>query len=395
MTISVVGGSYYESCIAPELNQFYGSGGRAAAALSGEDDIEFHTYVSDEAASDVKHLADRFRIRVRRRKAHHCVRFEYDHGLSPPNIYPAVAEIAPNRSIIADGDVVLVFGMLEGTARVRGDSVVYDPQSELAPAGFHETGSKARRLAIVANSAEVAKLTGISDLHSGARALMKSEHAQAVFVKLGAAGVLVGEAGRWRRTPAYFSERIVPIGSGDVFSAAITLYWGKRDMSAVAAAGLASRCVADYVERRALPMLNLGGLRSRSSLPVKEVAGTAYLAGPFFSVQQRRLVEEVLGILESTKLKVISPLRDIGRGPSDYVARADLAALRKCDRVFAILEGNDPGTLFEVGYARARRIPVFAYAETLSEESLTMFTGSGCHVFADIPTTIYRTIWKR
>ncbi|MPZ35457.1 MAG: hypothetical protein GEV13_31575 [Rhodospirillales bacterium] len=166
-------------------------------------------------------------------------------------------------------------------------------------------------------------------------------------------------------------------------------------MSAAAAADLASRCVADYVERRDLPIADGPTLRAKKFVPVNEARGRVYLAGPFFNLQQRRLIEEVLAILESAKLKVISPLHDIGHGSAKVVARADLAALRSCDRVFAILEGCDPGTLFEVGYARAKGIPVFAYTETVTNENLTMFIGSGCHVFSDLVTTIYRTKWKR
>lgn len=395
MTITVVGGAYREVCIAPELDQFYGSGGRAAAALSTHDDIEFHTYASGDAKRHLRNLASRYPITIRQHTARHMVSFEYDHALSPPRVQPPASTITNHRPIYAKGDVVLLFGMLEGRGQVHGKSVVYDPQSELNPARFRGGGNKATRLAIVVNQAELKELTGVEEPRRGALALMRMERAQALFVKQGADGVLAGEGNRWKRVPAYFSERVIPIGSGDIFSAAVALFWGKLGMSAAAAADLASRCVADYVERRDLPIADRPTLRAKKFVPVNEARGRVYLAGPFFNLQQRRLIEEVLAILESAKLKVISPLHDIGRGSAKVVARADLDALRSCDRVFAILEGCDPGTLFEVGYARAKGIPVFAYTETVTDENLTMFIGSGCHVFSDLVTAIYRTKWKR
>jgi nucleoside 2-deoxyribosyltransferase len=51
--------------------------------------------------------------------------------------------------------------------------------------------------------------------------------------------------------------------------------------------------------------------------------------------------------------------------------------------------------MFEVGYARAKGIPVFAYAETLSPEALKMVVGSDCIVISDFVSCVYRTIWKR
>jgi nucleoside 2-deoxyribosyltransferase len=68
--------------------------------------------------------------------------------------------------------------------------------------------------------------------------------------------------------------------------------------------------------------------------------------------------------------------------------------LERCDRLFAILDGLDAGTIFEIGYARKLGIPVYAYAETVSSEDCKMFTGSGCKLFDDYVTAIYATAWK-
>jgi nucleoside 2-deoxyribosyltransferase len=118
------------------------------------------------------------------------------------------------------------------------------------------------------------------------------------------------------------------------------------------------------------------------------------LAGPFFCLAERWLVEEARSHLLGMKLSVFSPLHDVGPGPADVVAPADLAALDQCDRVFALLDGADPGTVFEVGYARAKGIPVVALTQTLSEEQLKMIVGSGCIHVDDFATAVYLTAWQ-
>ncbi len=67
--------------------------------------------------------------------------------------------------------------------------------------------------------------------------------------------------------------------------------------------------------------------------------------------------------------------------------------LETCDRVFAILDGLDAGTVFEVGYARKLGLPVIAYSETVSAEDCKMIAGSGCQIVNDFATAIYQTAW--
>jgi hypothetical protein len=393
--VAVVGGAYFENLLVPELNLFYGSGGRAAAALAGELDVTLHTYSAPDSSNALAALSRQCGFSVSSHPSSDAIRFFYAHGLSAPAVSPSPLAIRQNAPIQVTASSILVFGMMEGAAAVDGDSVVYDPQSEVAPTGFRAFGSVAKRLAIVANKEEVAKLTGVSDVVAGAQALMKQEAAEAVVVKCGAGGVLVGEAAGWSEVPAYYSDFVFPLGSGDVFSAAMTLFWAVRGMAAAKAADLASRCVAAYVNNRKLPLATEVEIAARTFDAVKVDAGTVYLAGPFFTLQERRLVEEALHALGSDRLKVFSPIHEVGHGPSTHVATEDLKGLRASDRVFAILDGCDPGTVFEVGYARALGKPVFAYCDPLPDRHLTMIEGSGCMVLSDLPTAVYRTIWNR
>ncbi|HEV7255416.1 MAG TPA: nucleoside 2-deoxyribosyltransferase [Mesorhizobium sp.] len=80
-------------------------------------------------------------------------------------------------------------------------------------------------------------------------------------------------------------------------------------------------------------------------------------------------------------------------GPVASLATADLAGLESCDAVLAVMDGRDPGTLFEVGYARSNGIPVIMLAENVREGDLTMFSGTGCEVVPDVSTAAYKAVW--
>ncbi|MNG23475.1 Nucleoside 2-deoxyribosyltransferase [compost metagenome] len=71
----------------------------------------------------------------------------------------------------------------------------------------------------------------------------------------------------------------------------------------------------------------------------------------------------------------------------------DLVAIRACDLVFAIGDGLDSGTIYEIGYARALNKPVVVYAENESEENMKMMEGSGCILSKDYVTAIYKAVW--
>jgi nucleoside 2-deoxyribosyltransferase len=89
---------------------------------------------------------------------------------------------------------------------------------------------------------------------------------------------------------------------------------------------------------------------------------------------------------------VFSPFHDVGFGGQD-VAKRDLVGLDECKAVFGIINGNDPGTIFELGYAVAKNKPVSVYAERSQPSDLTMLEGTGCKVFSDYTTAMYNAIW--
>jgi hypothetical protein len=225
--ITIVGGVYHERCIWPDWDQLYGSAGRAAAALSGQvNKITLRTYARDDTAERFKaYVVGAYRFDFEPTRTDQTVSFEYIHSLSVPAIRPSPALIRQNEPIVVSDDVVLSFGFMEGSARVAAKRCVYDPQSPFAPKPFSENGSKADRLAIVANRAEVLALGRCADPIESARVLL-GHGAEVVVVKSSVAGAYVVHKTSVTLVPAYQTESVWKLGSGDVFAA---MFAARRD----------------------------------------------------------------------------------------------------------------------------------------------------------------------
>lgn len=106
------------------------------------------------------------------------------------------------------------------------------------------------------------------------------------------------------------------------------------------------------------------------------------------------MVNEARKNLTALGLQVLSPYHDIGVGSAEDVVQKDLDAIHECDLLFAIGDGLDSGTIYEVGYARAINKPVVFYAENESVQDKKMMEGSGCRITADYVSAIYQTVWE-
>ena len=393
-TLTIVGGLYRERCVWPSWDRVFGSGGRAAAAIGSHvEAVTFQTYASKITANGFQPQVELDGIEFVPERVDQVVSFEYVHTLSIPWIVPSPSQIVKNPPISVQARNVLRFGMMEGTARVDAQRCVYDPQSPNDPEPFSANGSRTEQLAVIANRAEVAQLSKGACLRDSAKHLI-DEGADLVVVKLGAEGsYVVTAAGDETPVPAYRSEHVWSLGSGDVFAAVFAARWAVHEDDPVEAAHLASSAVAVYAETMALPVPAQEDL-GQKSVPAVAKSGRVYLAGPFFTISQRWLVDEVRRELGNLGLEVFSPVHDVGPGPAMVVAPADIAALDECDVVFALLDGLDSGTLFEVGYAHAREIPVYALAQSVSTEDLKMIEGSGCHVYNDLTTALFHLVWR-
>jgi nucleoside 2-deoxyribosyltransferase len=401
--LDVVGGVYRELCRLPSRSdETWGSGGRAAAVIAGLGlSVTLHSTADVPTENLLASLAHSFHFETDVVSVKNSKQFHYDHGLSSPVIWPPF-----NSSEIVDLKVeaehVLVFGMLEATTNVRASCVVYDPQNPLSPEPFKLASDQNPRMAYVLNASEARKLSGIDDAAESAARIATQCGAGVVVVKRGPRGALVYENGRHERIPAYKTESVWPIGSGDVFAAVFAARWMSGDLSAVEAATEASKAAALYVNDRVLPIskdeIKADGKFRFPPLvltdkPLEAGEYHLYLAGPFFNIGQLWLVEETRLALRGLGLRVFSPLHDIGLGSGHDVAPQDLEGLRRSRAVLALIDGLDAGTVFEIGYARSLGKPVVALAESTGQEPLKMISGTGCEVASDFVTAVYRAAW--
>jgi hypothetical protein len=390
--LDIVGGTYLERCSSPRWNELYGSGVRAACALSGRGShITLHTYATDMQRAYLDGIGSALGFSVDAVPSPGTVEFRYQHSLSRALWSATNGELYDLEPLRVEGEAVLAFGMIEGNPIITGDRVVFDPQSPEDPAPFETNGSKAEHLAIVANASETRRLASEADLEAAGNKL--AQNAEVVVVKSGPAGALVFTGDSVHRVPAYRTARTFLIGSGDIFSATFAYAWAVRREAPEKAAHQASLATAYYCRFGIVPIptalpeqFHLGPVLTNHKRRI-------YLAGPFFTPEQLWLVEEARRHLTELGASVFSPYHDVGFGSAEVVARADLDGLRACKSVLAILNGYDPGTLFEVGFARALEIPVIAFVATIDPMQLTMFSGSGCTVIDDFASAIYSAVW--
>jgi len=402
ISITIVGGWYEEICAEPHWHEYYGPGGRAAVALSGRNTtIRLLTYCPASLTPQLHYQAKTFGFECDTfGTASAVTRFQYLHWLRSPQISPA-SVIAAELPAICPGatENVLRYGFYEGDAVVKARRAVYDPQNapdKVRP--FSENGSSAEELFIVCNFAEGAELSGETSPDKIIASLLKTPSTIAVALKSGWDGVYVATQGQSeiiKPTPTAYVHKI---GSGDIFTAETAYGWMVLGLDPIAAARRASTQVAYYVNGASLPI-------PESAVP--EIAPTPqiakrdnpnkkydiYLAGPFFNFAQLSVIEEMADLFREAGLRVFSPYHDVGFGHSSQIAKQDLDALHASRVVIACLEGYDPGTVFEVGYARALAIPVLVYSPNLQDLHSTMFLGSGCELVRDFTTAVYRIIW--
>lgn len=392
MALVVAGGVYLERCLAPDRLSLLGSGGRAAAAVAElSPGTTLHSFHPEYAALDAQIALAGFGVTSFFHPSDAVIGFEYLHPLSSPRIHPVPLPRA--GTVEVSGETVLRFGCLEGDFRTTGRRVVYDPQSGSAPEPFRSNGSSAEQLAMVLNHGEATSLTGLSEPAAAAKMLREREAADVVVIKMGALGALVFEGEDAFSVPAYRSRAVDKIGSGDVFSAAFAHFWGECGRGAAEAADVASRYTSLYVEDRCLPLAVEPPAREAAARP--EAGTRIYLGGAFFTTPQVWLIEEARSALLALGVEVFSPMHDVGFGPPRDVAQRDLAGLDGCTAMLALLAEPDPGTLFEVGHARACGLPVVAFVQQSREQDTTMLVGTGCELVDDLATALYQVVWAR
>jgi len=354
--MTIAGSTYVEKCMFPYWNELYGSGWRAVSALAEHTtNIDFFTYSTNTNKENLKlHPFYNKLNSINITTIKDEISFDYFHGLSEPKIYPSFEHLEKNRVIEPpSNDVILRYGFIEGEAKVSGKRVVYDPQSSYSPADFYSNGSTADELVMVLNYREASILSGSNNIEDFAKKLMIN-NTIAIILKLGPSGGKIITREYIKNYSVYKTQKVFPIGSGDVFAAFIAYFWGEKKCTLEQSANLASKAVAIYCESQTLPIKQ--GYESKEFIPIEAnlyKKRKVYLAGPFFTMNQRWIVEEARNSLYSNLLDVFSPIHDVGKGIAEDVVPADIDGILESDVMFAIVDGLDSGTIFEIGYARA------------------------------------------
>ncbi len=389
----IIGGTYKEICQDPSYDSLMGSGFRAALALSAAiPGLYFKTCLGEPDIDNFTATCDAKGIRSIITSTTATVVFSYLHPLKRPDMYPQITEPEMFSLPRYQADNVLYYGMAETIVPVDADWMVYDPQNLIS---FDATGSTAKHLALILNRKEAAYFCGTTtetDILELGTKLLSDHRAEVIVIKNGAAGAWVFQPDNVTHIPVFRTPQVWPIGSGDIFSAAFAWQWIHLRQPAGIAALSASKFTATYCAAKTLPL----PVRPTQypALKFKPDQRKIYLAGPFFTQSERWLIEELKDTLEDFGQHVFSPLHDVGtEGSAKMIAEADLAGINRCKAMLAVVSGLDPGTLFEIGYARAKRKKVVVFAESLTDKDLLMLRGSGCIITSDLSTAIYTASW--
>ncbi|CAM3617283.1 PfkB family carbohydrate kinase [Rahnella victoriana] len=406
--INIIGGLYREKCLKPSWDDIFGSGGRAAIAIAQMgNDVHLHAYAPQSFVDEFQYkidLIDQASFILTSYKTDEKITFDYDHGLDP--MMPPLTN--KKNKIELEAENVLIFGMLECSFKTKSVYAVYDPQNTLSTESFSETGSIAKHLALVLNEHEAKVLNGSHEdenIYDIISSLHIKEKAEVIVVKRGPTGAIVSYGNNTYNISAYKTDNVWKIGSGDCFSAHFANNWINNKDKPEVAAQKASIATSYFCNTSILPLPFV--LRDYSPIPVMGESDnlkntTIYLAGPFFTLSQIWLIEQARYNLQEMGLQVISPYHDIGvidpnntsRKEQAEISAQDLNAIVRSDIIFGIADGNDPGTVFEIGYAVSLGKKVILLAENCPKNDLTMFCNENVEITHDYVTAIYKTLWS-
>jgi hypothetical protein len=391
--ITITGGCYKEVCVYPKWNMLYGSALRAAVSLASlTDSISICTCVGNDRYDDFRQICETHNIRYTDTIASETtIQFHYFHPLGSPEIIHSKAPHKCHYERIVTSEFVLKYGAIELDATTHSKKCVYDPQSP-TPIPFSKNGSTAEQLALVLNEQESRAFSTYGTVTDIAKDILSREKCSVVIIKRGALGALVATPEEHKNISCYITNHVFPIGSGDIFSATFAHFWCEKNISPFLSAQYASIATARYCQDISLPTpQNITDYTFTPATPT--IPKKIYLAGPFFDISQRWLIEEIRRIFIAHGVQVFSPLHDVGVSKKD-IFTSDINGLMGADIVFAICNGLDAGTLFEIGYATSVNKPVIALAQNISDDNLTMLRNSNCIIERDLSTAFYKTLWR-
>ena len=397
LTATIVGGSYKEVCdLYDDKPHLKGSGIRALEVFlefGWNGFLSFHSCIGKNKPI-LESLYHRDDVRLLLTDALD-ITFFYDHPFRMTSVYPRPDILYANKKTInAEDENVLVFGMIDADFKIKARKAVFDPQTTVMMPSFRNSGSDAEELVLVLNGSEARALAGCVDIMQQRDVIFEREQCQALVIKQGAKGAILfrNKNDEGLRIPVYVTPKVNSIGSGDVFTATFAYTWF-RGAALEEAALIASKSVACFVVshevrglKTAIHSFDYPALSYRHE-------GQIYLAGPFFSYSQRWLIGQFYRALRNEGIKVFSPLHDVGIGNAEEVTEPDIEGLNASDVVLAVVDGLDSGTLFEIGYAVSKGKKVVAYVQNETKKALQMLEGTHCDIETDFTTAVYKSLW--
>lgn len=398
--IKIIGGTYREINIDSTAHNIYGSGLRAVSFIleNSKQEVFFNTIGNEQTKSyldNYKNVYVNFNFEIKH--SNHLLTFKYYFSLDNPSIYPNPSTLTNKQTInVSDGNVVC-FGMLDGDFKIDSEKVVYDPQTSLNPIKFSQR-NKAKELIYIVNLNEAKSISNSSDISNIVRFFFEEEKVKALVIKNGPYGAKIYlNKTEFYNIPAYKTDNIHKIGSGDVFTTAFAYYWFEdKSLNLQECAMLASKSTSIYCNTGTYRTCNLNSepfefeeFQSKD-LYNKQV----YIAAPIFSLSDVILVDKIRNSLLEFGVKVFSPYHDVGYGDDQQITEMDIKGLDDSDIIFSVLDGLDSGTLIELGYAMSKNKKIIGYHRTINIDSLLMLKLAQIKYYNELTTALYQTIWS-
>lgn len=372
----------------PAINELRGSGLRAAALLASLGrGVSFSTCVDARAWAEAAAMFDCFGVEATVQERPGEMEFWYETPVSKARW----RYDEEHQRLSAAGRHTVAFGMIDADWRISTDRLVLDPQhaplDELLGAASVNSGD----IAVVLNQHEASSITGLPIRDAGFELLSRGP--VAVVIKEGALGGMVFHGSRVDFYGAIPTLTTHTIGSGDAFTAGFAHLWFDNPTEPLAAARFGAKVAAAH-SIVGTPQVTPAVLETLT--PALPYAGNSdvqvYLAAPFFTTSERLFLETVMSALVGTGIRVFSPLHEIGAGGDD-VAEKDLTGLAACHAVLALLDGGDPGTIFETGWAIKAGIPVVGFTAHPDSHDWTMLRGTGAILSDDLTSAVHSAAW--
>ncbi|MCP1842137.1 hypothetical protein ACVIHI_004945 [Bradyrhizobium sp. USDA 4524] len=387
----VVGGTYEETCNWPASWNIMGSGLRAAMTVSGvSPGSELYTCADPAAEPDLRLTAAGGGIGLTIRPRRGPISFYYEHHLtSPPDLQAEDWEPREEPVWTITGETALAFPLKEQKILLNAERAVI----EISPSDPEIERGKIGALALIAAEDELPGLTSTTkNVRVGAERWLNEYNAELIIIRRPAGGAFLIDRQYSCDVPAYEANRWHKIGAGNVFCAMFAHYWGERRMEPQRAAELASRSATYYASERVIPMVG------EDVLPPMDTFDSAVECKIFIASPRKSMAREWL------LNQAIDGLRDLG---VQTVSKYDLERIERsnansllddCDAVLVLAEGSDISSVFAVGVAKVRSLPIVILSEE-SREATPEWPGANCEIVHDFASAVYRAMvagrkWK-